>query len=302
MKKKVYIIITLALCLSLLAGCGGGGAPAEPTKAPTFTEAPTATPEPPSTVPDPTAVPEKNGMYDLLAGVFDSYHFGTAGSSLTCARYAASIVDWGVKNGGEALVNGARAWDRGLETEFGESFEEKLTSVYTTAMSFYGPGTAILGDCGWEGEWTYSADQIRGVFEPLYPALGMETPRVVRVYFPDAEVMHLRAHGTVLRPEDQVDITHELNAALDGRVLTDGAAIAGAELTGGELTLELNEALAGKIRSFGTSGELLTVASLVNTALECVDGAQSVRLTVNGETLETGHNIYDQPMTFIEVE
>ena len=151
--KRVYIIIALTLCAALLTGCVGRSVATEPTETPTAspTSEPTATPEPPSTEPDPTASPEKNGMYDLLTGVFDNYHFGTAGSSLKGAWYAAAIVDWSVKNGGAAVVNGARAWDRGLETEYGESFAEKLTSVYAIAMSLYGQGKGVLNDCGYEG-------------------------------------------------------------------------------------------------------------------------------------------------------
>ncbi len=302
MKHSVYIMVVMLLCAGLLAGCGGGTPAPKTAEAPSFTPEPTATPEPPSTVPDPTAAPEKNGMYDLLEGVVDRYHFGTAGSSLTRAWYAASIVDWGVRNGDAAVVNGARAWDRGLETEFGESFGEKLGSVYAAALSLYGDGTAILSDCGWEGEWSYSAAQVRAVFEPLFPALGMTPPRVVRAYYPDAEVTALRAEGVLLSEEDQVDITHMINAALAGYVLNDGAAVADASLDAGVLTLELNDALAGHIRSYGTSGELLTVAALVNTALDCVPEAESVRLTVKGAPLETGHNIYDEPMSFREVD
>ena len=302
MTRKVYIIVSLLLCAALLAGCVGRSAAPEPTDAPTAspTSAPTATPEPPSTQPDPTAAPERNGMYDLLSGVFDHYHFGVAGSSLKGAWYAASIVDWGMKNGGEAVVNGARAWDRGLETEYGESFAEKLTSLYTIALSFYGQGSAILTDCGWEEEWSYGTKDVRAVFEPLFPALGMDMPRVVCVYYPDTEVMYLRAEGVVLGPEDQVDITKEINAALRGYVLHDAAAIENAQLDGSELTLSLNSALAEKIRSFGTSGEYLTVAAIVNTALDAVPEAESVTLRVNGAPLETGHNIYESPLTFQE--
>ena len=300
MTKKVYIIIALTLCFSLLAGCAGAASAPGATETPAFTAAPTATPEPPSTVPDPTAAPEKNGMYDLLSDVFDRYHFGTAGSSLTGAYYAASLVDWGMKNGGEAAVSGARAWDRGTENEYGESLEEKLTSLYVTAMSFYGAGTGVLADCGWTGDWDYTSADIRSVFEPVFSALGMAAPRVVRVYYPDDEVMYLRAEGRVISSEDGTDIARELNAALDGRVLTDGAAILSASPEGTELTLDINRIFADRIRSFGTSGELLTVAAVVNTALDAVGEAESVRLTENGAPLETGHKIYSEPMTYYE--
>ena len=294
MTKKVYIIISLLLCFVLLAGCTGA---AEPSSGP---EAAVSVPEPPSTMPDPTAVPEKNGMYDLLTGVFDSYHFGTAGSSLTAAWYAASITDWGMENGGAAVVSGARAWDRGLETEYGESFSEKLDSIFAAALSLYGAGTGVLSDCGWEGEWTWSARDVRSVFEPIYPALGLDTPLTVRVYYPDSEVMYLCAQGMVLDRGLEADIPELLNSALSGYVFREGAAIAGAGMENDTLTLELNDALASQIRSYGTSGEMLTVAAVVNTALDAVREAESVRLTVRGTPLETGHMIYNEPVRFYE--
>ena len=112
---------------------------------------------------------EKNGLYDLLTGVFDNCHFGTAGSSLMAARYAAEIVDWGVKNGALAIQKGASAWDRGMENEFGEDLADKLSNLYFAAFSFYGPGTDILTDCGWEGTWDYSARDVTKVFQTLFP-------------------------------------------------------------------------------------------------------------------------------------
>ena len=42
------------------------------------------------------------------------------------------------------------------------------------------------------------------------------------------------------------------------------------------------------------------MASVVNTALDAFSEARSVRLFYNGAPLETGHNIYDEPMGFFE--
>lgn len=303
MQKTVSFLIVLALCAGLIGCTTRPASPAVPeaTAPPAETGSPaaTATPEPPSTAPDPTQAPEKNGMYELLSDMFDSYHFGTAGSSLIGARYAAEMVTWGVKNGSAAVRAGACAWDRGLENEYGEKLEDKLASLYAVALSFYGAGTGALSDCGWEGEWTCTGADVRGVFRQIFSGLGLAVPRAMRVYYPDADVMYLRATGIIL-PDDAQDLAAELNAGLSGWVLQEDARILSAELDGGVLRLDLNDAAAAQIRSYGTSGELLTVQSIVNTALEYVDGAESVMLTVNGGVLETGHNVYDYPLTFTE--
>ena len=45
----------------------------------------------------------------------------------------------------------------------------------------------------------------------------------------------------------------------------------------------------------GTTGEYLTIASLVNTLIDCYE-IDSVILKVQGEHPDTGHNIYDEPL------
>ena len=314
MKRKAFVLISLLLCAALLAGCAAVSAEPKPAaepaeSAPEATAATEAasTPEPPSTVPDPTAEPAEqsegpgdNGLIELLNGVFDNYHFGTAGSSLTAAWYAASIVAWGMEHGPEAVAAAASGWDRGLVNEYGEDLTEKLTSLYSVAMSFYGAGAAVLEDCGWQGDWTLAGSDVQGVFQALFPALGMETPLVAAVYAPDAEAEHLRAWGMTLTEEDMADPVKALNALLVGQAIPEGAAVLSESLSGGVLTLDMNRAFGDYLRSMGTSGELLTVSAVVNTALSLIDGAESVLLTVEGQTLETGHEIYTDPISFYE--
>lgn len=308
MSKRFTCAAALLLCAALLMGCGSApkaeNAPAPESSASAVTAAPgdpgAPTPAPPEETAPPDPLPEKNGLYDLLEGVFDTLHFGTAGSSLVAAWYAASIVDWGVKNGPDAVRTGASAWDRGTVNEFGEELGDKLTTLYAAAYGFYGPGAALLQDCGWEGEWDHSGRDVRDVFQTLFPALGMETPLAAAAFAPDSEVQHLRAWGTILDAEDMSDPVRALNVLLVGGAIPEGAAVLSENLSGGVLTLDMNEAFAQYVRSMGTSGELLTVAAVVNTALSLIDGAESVMLTAEGKTLETGHNIYTDPISFYE--
>ena len=61
----------------------------------------------------------------------------------------------------------------------------------------------------------------------------------------------------------------------------------------------MNAAFGAGMMSTGTTGEMLYLGALVNTVLDHAD-AESVLLTVEGEPLETGHNIYDEPIRRIE--
>lgn len=58
------------------------------------------------------------------------------------------------------------------------------------------------------------------------------------------------------------------------------------------LILDLSSDFADHLSSMGTSGELLVMGSLVNTFLDAYD-ASLIKVTAGGETLETGHQIYD---------
>lgn len=300
--RKIYVLVlTVALVLTLLAGCGGESAAPEVTPTPETA----ATPEPPSTAPDPTPVPtpeptevptpepkgEKNRMYELLTGVFDNYHAGVAGSSLTAAWYAASIVDWTAKNGTEAAEEGALAWDRGTETEFGESFREKLTLMYSTALALTGPYRGILSDCGFEGDWDYDARSVHAAFETVFDALDLETPVMLLVWYPNDDASALNAAAM-----EVVD----LSTKTIGDALTDYAGIVAGAIEdqnweGGELHVALSRDFWQQVCAQGTAGEYMLLGSLVNTLLDAYR-TDRVILTVDGAVPETGHNIYDYPL------
>ena len=84
-------------------------------------------------------------------------------------------------------------------------------------------------------------------------------------------------------------------------VLGEGAVLNRLDITAdsGSKTLaaDFNDRLPQAVLPMGTSGEYVIMGSVVNTLLSAYD-ADSVLITVNGEVLETGHSIYDQPLTF----
>ena len=73
------------------------------------------------------------------------------------------------------------------------------------------------------------------------------------------------------------------------------------KMNGTCLHLDLNSSFKDTINSMGSSGEYILMGSLVNTLIHNYqDTVQSVLITVDGETLETGHVIYDFEMTYFE--
>jgi len=63
--------------------------------------------------------------------------------------------------------------------------------------------------------------------------------------------------------------------------------------------VDFNEAFGAYVCSMGTTGEYYTIGSIVNTFLD-VYGCEKVKITVEGNTLETGHAEYPGYMNRFE--
>lgn len=66
------------------------------------------------------------------------------------------------------------------------------------------------------------------------------------------------------------------------------------------LRLDLSKAFGEYLKTMGTSGETVIMSALTDTFLQAY-GADALQITVDGEVLETGHQIYDEPLTFVEI-
>ena len=63
--------------------------------------------------------------------------------------------------------------------------------------------------------------------------------------------------------------------------------------------INMNNAFGEAVKSMGTSGERMLIGALVNTFLDRYD-LDSVSVIIEGQTLETGHAVYDSELTFFE--
>lgn len=66
------------------------------------------------------------------------------------------------------------------------------------------------------------------------------------------------------------------------------------------IIVDFNQPFAKAVRSTGTTGELMVVGSVVNTFLDAFQ-AKSFYFTIDGNIFESGHVIYDFPMSFFSV-
>lgn len=86
-----------------------------------------------------------------------------------------------------------------------------------------------------------------------------------------------------------------MDALIENGAAPEGTRVNSAEVDGKTLKLDLSKEFGDAVRGTGTAGETMYLASLVDTFLVFYDCDQLV-LTVAGQTLETGHQVYDQPI------
>lgn len=65
-----------------------------------------------------------------------------------------------------------------------------------------------------------------------------------------------------------------------------------------QLNLDLHSSFLTQLRTLGSTGERFVVGSIVNTFLSAY-GADSVMITVDGDLMDSGHMVYDSPLTFV---
>lgn len=131
--------------------------------------------------------------------------------------------------------------------------------------------------------------------EPTEPP--SEAPTLTyTIYLPDGN-----AEGFVTQTVwvSQISADGVLEQLQRAKLLPETVIINAFGAEGDQLNIDFNTAFADIINSVGTSGERMIIGSLVNTFLNAFQ-AESVFLTVEGEILESGHVVYDFPITFIE--
>lgn len=125
-------------------------------------------------------------------------------------------------------------------------------------------------------------------------------PQTVTLYLPDDQAESVVPTKTEL----VVSAGQEPAALIDGLVeagaLPDGVAVNQFENDEETraLTLDLNATFAEALSGSGTAGETMLMAAVVDTFLAYY-GASSLLVTVDGQTLESGHAVYDEPFTQI---
>lgn len=66
------------------------------------------------------------------------------------------------------------------------------------------------------------------------------------------------------------------------------------------IVLDMSKAFGEYIRTMGSSGESVIIAALTDTFLTAYE-ADALKLSVEGSVLETGHRIYEEELTYMDI-
>lgn len=304
MRKTIPLFLSLSLLLCL-AACSIREIPTKEEKTAEEeiiipTEAP-ITPSPEPVV--PTEEPGDPAAISILTDIYNNYHPGTAGCSLKAAACAAQMLDWYYSAGSPESAAGSAA-NFAAVNDLSEDavhangipvdFAGKFTEIWRSAMSLAFGNMGILNDAGYAPETAYRwrPEEVQSLFATLGGYMALPQPNTIWLYYGDENAEHLLATLYPIADFSEYSVLAALRTAghFDGSVELLSFAQEGAQLT-----LDFNEAFAQRIRSTGTAGEYITMGSLVNTYLSAFN-AETVTVTVEGQSWESGHVIYDMPM------
>ena len=105
--------------------------------------------------------------------------------------------------------------------------------------------------------------------------------------------------------EGLIKVTSVFDGTIEGLIaglaglggIAQGTTVISFEIDEDTAYIDLSERFCDSL--IGSAIEYLTIASLVNTVIDYC-GAESVMLTIEGECLDTGHNLYDCPMCYFD--
>ena len=124
-----------------------------------------------------------------------------------------------------------------------------------------------------------------------------DEPYDIVIYVPDENFNGLEKKEVTI---DTRDASLMLEALKEEEVVSEDCELISLTADKDNVEADFNSAFGEYLRNMGTSGEYLVLGSIVNTYLDAFD-SKAMHITVEGEVLETGHNVYDGYMTRFEL-
>jgi hypothetical protein len=239
---------------------------------------------------------QSTDLTTCLTAVNKDYQQGVAGCSLKAASLAGQMLDWYIsaKPSAENITAETAAYFKTLGSDTAD-YTSKMADIYGAAMETCGSsGADLLSSAGYTPKGTWKADDAKTLFDAVYAGMELPAPTYIAVYSSDDQAQHFVVNYASI---DELTADNVLAALVNAGVVNEGVEVQ--DFKGGDsksITLDLNAAFQKQLAALGTSGEYMLMGSLVNTFLSAF-GAESITITVGGKTIETGHNVYSEPLT-----
>lgn len=120
----------------------------------------------------------------------------------------------------------------------------------------------------------------------------------VKIYLPNANTQKVEEKEVQIEKNNE-PMVELVQALVTEKALPQGTEVEKYSISKDDIpaiTIDFNKDFADGLKNTGTTGENLMLESLLQTIWSYFTPA-SLSITVNGNVLETGHNIYDQPFT-----
>jgi|GEM_PF-2913641 len=293
MKKIIALLLTLGLAIAL-AACTETATlePEETTTAEITTEAEE------TTEPDPSHVYEITlyRVTDIGGPVLYTVQAMTDGTPEHVAQLLGIQEIRSFENGVLDLPTGFRQATGSLhELAHRAAIGNTFLTFFELDYMFFTGGTDFGHFCwGCSDEacdcepFTYDASF--GLVEPDETTTTMQTDtQEIQLYLPNEDASGFRN----ITVQTSGTAWHIVQLLVEHGALPQGSQAL--RFDGG--VLDMNTAFAQTLSQMGSAGEFMMLGSLVNTILGFFE-LESITITVEDETLETGHEIYDYPLTY----
>ena len=120
----------------------------------------------------------------------------------------------------------------------------------------------------------------------------------IKVCVPDEQFMKLEEKEVKL---DALDPELILNVLKESYAVSEECKINSVKVDGDNVYIDLNEEYSTFIKNMGTSGEYMSIGSIVNTFTEAYS-CEAAKITSAGEVIVTGHAAYDGYLTRFALE
>lgn len=132
--------------------------------------------------------------------------------------------------------------------------------------------------------------------EPTVPPTTAPQSVTFQVYYPDESFVEFLNKEVTL---DVLTADAVMQELINAGLIHADVTVNSVTLDGTQLSLDLSGTFLNQLYTLGSTGEHFVIGGIVNTFLSAY-GAETVLITADGAFMDSGHVVYDFPLSFVE--